>query len=194
MIDFKKQPKSKDEIQKALKKPSLKPGLEKYNFIMQTLKKVDVSTDALFQKKFKGFYRVRRNEDFCKLYFSILEIHKRKNTEPTFSELLDTFLDKFKKIEASYMSKLLATINDNFPVYDRNVLAILRISKPSYLLSTDDRKKKICEIYSMLIKWYSDFIPSDEGKKWLELFNQEFPNTHISSTKKIDSILWALYG
>jgi len=194
VIDFNKQAISTDRIKKALKKASLKTGLEKYNFIMQTFKEVDVSTDIFFQKKFKGFYRVRRNDDFCKLYFSMLETYKRKNAEPVFSELLDTFFEKFEKLEASFISKMLATINDSYPIYDRNILAILRISKPSYLLSPEDRKNKICEIYAMLIKWYNDFIPSDEGKKWLKLFNDEFPNTRISSIKKIDLILWVLYG
>ena len=35
-------------------------GLDKYQFIMEQLKKTDVSIDADFQRTFNGFYIVRR--------------------------------------------------------------------------------------------------------------------------------------
>ena len=194
MINFNKQPISSGRIKKALKNTRVKTGLEKYVFIMKSLKKVDASKDFSFQKIYKGFYRVRRNDDFCKYYFSLMEIYKESKTTPVFSELLKLFFVKFQKLEASFISKMLATIDDNLPVYDRNVLAILQIKKPNNLLSANDRYIKICDIYSMLRQWYSYFIPSEEGKKWLNLFNGEFPNSGISSVKKIDLILWALYG
>ena len=37
-------------------------GLDKYQFIMEQVRKTNVSTDDVFQRTFNGFYIVRRNE------------------------------------------------------------------------------------------------------------------------------------
>ena len=56
--------------------PEIHIGLKKYINIMNALYTCDVPQDTEFQRKYKGFYRVRRNSEFCKLYFEYMEQHK----------------------------------------------------------------------------------------------------------------------
>ena len=44
-------------------------GLDKYQLIMSEVHKTDVSKDLQFQKTFNGFYIVRRNTAWRKIYF-----------------------------------------------------------------------------------------------------------------------------
>ena len=44
-------------------------GLDKYQFIMEQVRKTNVSTDDVFQRTFNGFYIVRRNQAWRKVYY-----------------------------------------------------------------------------------------------------------------------------
>ena len=103
MIDFNKQPISSGKIKIALKNTRVKISLEKYVHIMKTFKEVDVSKCISFQKTYKGFYKVRRNDDFCEYYFSLMETYKKSKATTEFPKLLKSFFDKFQKHEASFI-------------------------------------------------------------------------------------------
>lgn len=58
-------------------------GLDKYQFIMDQVKKTDISTDVDFQRIFNGFYIVRRNQAWRMVYYEHFESVKggtRKST------------------------------------------------------------------------------------------------------------------
>ena len=61
-------------------------GLDKYQFIMEQVKKTDVSIDSDFQRTFNGFYIVRRNEAWRKVYYEYFE--NVKGGTPTFASIL----------------------------------------------------------------------------------------------------------
>ena len=48
-------------------------GLDKYQYIMEQVKITDISADADFQRTFNGFYIVRRNEAWRKVYYEHFE-------------------------------------------------------------------------------------------------------------------------
>jgi len=175
----------------AIRDDKIKYGLEKYEIIMKEYRSnINVSKEKEFQKKFKGFYRLRRNESFCKEYFSFLQNNRRNR--PIFTDTLTFFYRKFNKVEISFISKLFATIDENLPIYDRNVIKSLGIKKHDSALCGDAKIQKAGEIYNELIQWYTKFINTDEGKLWGKLFDMQYPQNNISSVKKIDFILWKL--
>ena len=53
-------------------------GLDKYQYIMTHVMETDVSADEDFQRIFNGFYIVRRNEQWRKVYYSYFEEVKKK--------------------------------------------------------------------------------------------------------------------
>jgi len=97
---------------------------------MKTLKKVDVSTNREFKKRFNGFYRIRqRTPEFYDGFYKKLEASKEGKC-PTFAEVLDYFWQQSHRIEASFSSKLVATINPELPVWDKEVLRNLKLKNP----------------------------------------------------------------
>ena len=82
---------------------SKKRGVEKYADIMKAFLSVNVATDKAFQRKFNGFYRVRRNEEWQGYYYSIME--QGKISEFSFEQVLRELYVKTGKVEASFVSK-----------------------------------------------------------------------------------------
>jgi hypothetical protein len=165
------------------------PGLKKYQDIMDGLQKVDVSSDAEFQKKYNGFYKVRqREEKFYLTYYSYMEVCKSKGTD--FEKTLRYLYSKLNRIEASFSSKLVATINSEMPIWDVYVLKNLDKKTPSQYSKT--RLEDTINLYKEIVKWYSVFVKTNDGEEMIKIFDQNYPSNSISNTKKIDFILWQI--
>jgi len=162
-------------------------SLATYLWLMEQLHLVDVSTDITYQKKFKGFYKVRRKQAFCDVYFNILEKNKR-NQNLRFEEVLLS-LQSTGRIEASFTSKLLATINPLLPVLDKEVLIHLTGSL-AMSASTGDPLKDCAIKYKSMVSYYREFIKAEEGKVILNSFQEKHPDAPITDLKKIDFVLW----
>lgn len=180
---------NKYDVEIALKK--IKQGLEKYIKIIDRLHKVNVHKDKEFQKLYNGFYRVRqRKADFYEIYYDYLE--NNKCNEVTFGEAIKYIYDRTGRVEASFASKLVANINPNLPIWDSFVLSNLNIDKPKQYKKSEVRIKESIEAYKILQDKYENFLLTNNAKVLIELFNNEYQNTCISDTKKIDFILWQI--
>lgn len=165
-------------------------GLKKYQWIMKAFKETDVSTNREFQRKFNHFYRIRqRTPEFYASFYQKLEASK-KGKCPTFGEILEYFWSIFQRIEASFSSKLIATVNPNLPVWDNEVLRNLKLRKPYYYEIDELRLEKTKKLYALMRKWYADYLKTEECRKQLADFDKRFPHSGITDTKKIDLILW----
>lgn len=167
----------------------LEPGLHKYKVIMEKLNSTDVSKDKEFQKLFNGFYRIRqRKQEFYQAYYLILEESKGKNC--SFGEILEKIYKETGRFEASFSSKLFATVAPHKPVWDSFVLQNLGLKAPY----TNDKRRmeKIIILYDEISKWYEEFLHTQEAKEILSLFNDKYPNANITDVKKIDLILWQI--
>jgi len=160
-------------------------GIEKYKWIMARVHEADVSSDAVFQKFFNGFYRMRqRPANFYQCYYSYLERNKN-NLNLTFEDVVTYLYQKTGSIHASFSSKLLATVNPDMPIWDKFVLQNLGLRAPYYY--EKDRLQKTIRLYREICDWYQ----SEEAIDKLKSFDKLFPNTNISNVKKIDFMLWA---
>lgn len=168
---------------------NIEPGLKKYKSIMDNFHKVDVSKDVEFQREFNGFYRIRqRPKYFYSTYYSLLEKCK---TEPLgFSEILKTLYKEIDRFEASFSSKLLATIDPSMPIWDIFVLENLNLKRPAQY--SKSRFDDTVKLYNKIVQWYDKIIISEEGRLMLEIFDNKYPKSGISNVKKIDFILWQI--
>lgn len=167
----------------------IEPGLFKYLYIMERFHKTDVSKDLEFQKRFNGFYRIRqRKPEFYNEFYNFMKEHKDK--EVSFDLVLEHFYNTFERVEASFSSKLVATINPNLPVWDEFILKNLGLKKPAY--GTKNRINKTIELYNSIIKWYEDFLQTDDSIRMIQLFDERYKGVDITDTKKIDLILWQI--
>ena len=166
--------------------PKVEIGLNKYYWIQQNLHSQNISTNLEFQRNFNGFYRIRRNSEWRKHYFDLLE--KAKESEITFEKVLEKIYADTGRLEASFASKLVATINPDLPVIDRFVLNNTGLKLPYY--SSLERKRKIIRVYDDLIANFVDFLESSTGDFLIKRFKEMYPLHNITSTKIVDLVLW----
>lgn len=178
---------SVDDAIEALRE--VKTAMQHYTSIMNKVWNTDVSADKDFQREFNHFYRIRRNEEWRKKFYRIFEDTKQK-TAPNFAEVLEELYAQTGNVEASFASKMVATLNPNKPIWDSMVLSVL-LMKPE----TKNGKATVSSViscYNDIDRWYYDFKKHPTAKEWIRKFDKAFPEyKDISATKKIDFILWA---
>jgi len=163
-------------------------GLEKYTWIMHNFKRIDVSLDRKFQERFNEFYKMIRNEPgFYGAFYRKLEASKEGEC-PTYGEILDYFWIGFHRIEASFSSKLIATVNPNLPLLDRFVLENLGLKKAQPY--ENNRLEKTKKLYDDIKEWHANHLKTQQGRSQIAEFDRHFPNSCVTDTKKIDFILW----
>ena len=164
-------------------------GLDKYARIMEKFNKVDVSQDKDFQREFNGFYIVRRNAEWRKIYYDLFESIRRK--EATFSKIITFLFERTGNIEASFSSKMLATMYPDMPIWDRYVVQNLNLKLTGK--TKQETLKNAVELYSDIEKWYQEFLLTEDAKICIALFNSTLPNySWLSDVKKVDFFLWSI--
>ncbi len=164
-------------------------GLDKYQYIMNQVKKTNVCMDADFQRTFNGFYIVRRNEAWRKLYYEYFE--NIKGGTPTFANIITHLYECTGNVEPSFSSKMLATILPEKPIWDRYVIHNLNMELIG--VTKHERLENAIVLYADIEKWYMDFLQTDKAKECIEVFDQVLPDYKwLSNIKKIDSILWSI--
>ena len=182
----------KEKISNALWKRRHK--IRKYVEIMYDLKCTNghAASDENFQKKYKYLYGMNLShlsDDFYKTYFKFLEDNYNNKSIP-FEKIIKTMSKASGRIETSFSSKLLATINPDRAVWDRNVREHLGIPKVKSISKAielyDELETSLAEDYLCLVDEYryiveKTFITED----WYGLID-------ITDIKIIDFILWSL--
>lgn len=165
-------------------------GLDQYQVIMSKAQQVDVSADAAFQQSFNGYYRIRRNAPWRESYYRLFE-HLKHAEQVTFDGILDALYAQTGNVEASFSSKMLATLRPEMPIWDQYVVRNLGLKVPS---ATDpQRLDQVKALYASLVRWYEEFLTTDNAKVCLNKFDEMLPDyTWVSDVKKIDSYLWSI--
>lgn len=164
-------------------------GLDKYAWIMRHVRVVKVSTDLDFQRTFNGFYRVRRNADWREIYYEFFETAKKQMV--TFEQILRLLFEKTGQIEASFSSKMLATLCPDRPIWDSLVLQNLGIKLTGK--TQQEKLDNAVALYADIEKWYRDFLDTENAKECLSVFERTLPEyTWLSDVKQIDFFLWSI--
>lgn len=170
-------------------KTRLEKSLEisKYVYIQENFLNIDISENEKFQKIFNGFYKVRRNQDWRYKYYEYFQDIKDKKLS---FELIITHLEQsLGRVEPSFSSKMLATINPEMPIWDSKVLNCLGLEN-----AWDSQRtvKNAIDIYNQIVEWYKEYLKTEEAKHNIKVFDMWFPQytKKISDVKKIDYILW----
>ena len=174
---------SRRAIDKAL--PRVVKGLTQYLWLQSELHKTDVSGDREFQRRFNHFYRVRRGAAWQRAFFPLLE--RSKTRRNSFAAILRTLHQATGRWEASFASKLHATVNARSAVIDYIVLKNTGLKLPSI---DGDRSKAIGKLRSELHRGLTDFLRRPNGKYLVRRFRALYPQARISDIKKLDFVLW----
>ncbi len=170
-------------------------GFEKYQAIMNSIHSVDISSNAGFQKLFNDYYEVRRNEDWRKGYYQYFQSVKT-NRNITFDTIIEHLFYNLKTnrgrqhpVEASFSSKMLATINPRMPILDSQVLNNMNLSISGE--TPEDKLTSAKSVYRDICDRYMEYIGSRDCIKAISIFDDYFPDyTDMTMERKIDWFLW----
>ncbi len=152
-----------------------------------------------FKKGFVKLYKLRRNEDFRKVYFDLLQNYDSGFKEQNRADALRLIIEELQKapgnVELSFATKLMATADDSVPIWDSYVEAVIKQWYPKEFAAASKQKGIDAAIakFSLLEGFYEELEANGEAQAYVEVFDQQFPNSGISDAKKIDYVLWA-YG
>lgn len=180
---------TEQEITEAIVEKAL--GLKKYDSIMETFKEKKIDEDVEgFQTDFDAFYKIRNDVTWRAKYFKFMEENKGNNNL-SFEKVINAISDE--RVEASFASKLLATIKPEQPIWDQYVLKFFGENPQLKSKDKDDRIEEAIEKYKILEEKFNEFKDSSDGKLCIDTFDKLAPHyTHINKTKKIDFILWCM--
>lgn len=145
-------------------------------------------------RKFYVMYSAGLTEKHFEIYFQLLE-RKIDDLEKILSDLFEIKRRKGdNSVQFSFATKLLHTINNDLPIYDKHIGEVAKLSQPNdNSLSKEQRIAKRVEIYNKLINFYNDILQQKEIQKLIRVIRQEFnwSKEKISDLKVLDYILWA---
>lgn len=158
-------------------------GLDRYEDIIQN---IDPSTPN-FQKLFNGYYRVRRNDQWRKSYYTLF--CKAWKSCYSFDQIITELYKSTGNIEPSFSSKMLATIDTKKPIWDKYVLNNLGLKLTGK--TQEEKLQNAIALYVQIESWYEDYFNTKNAKACIKKFDQWLPAyTWMSDTKKIDCLLW----
>ena len=149
-----------------------------------------------FKKLFLIFYGTRISQIptyFDKLfdnnlYNSLQRVKNFDELENIYEELLDSFYSDSDKYQYSYISKLVHTINPNFPIYDSNVIVALGLKESP---DTEQRRKEFWSIiYKKIYNIYQIIVEKELLKEVIENFSIKREITSMNNIKILDFLFW----
>lgn len=177
-----------NSIAKLLKRRDVEKLLE----INAARRAPEMVTTKKYQSKFKGYYRIRRGDQFCKPYFKLLRHHLERKTKPALKAILFALHKKTNEWHLSFSSKLLATLDDSEPIYDRNVATMLCV--PHGALKANRWAEQVEERMDLLKCRLKNIVSSSTWGQHEAAFNKAFPEaSHLNSLRKADLMIWASY-
>ena len=161
-------------------------GLDRYKEIMNG----DPSSSE-FQRMFNGYYRIRRNAEWRSIYYALFT--KAREEHYTFAQIITSLYHATGNVEASFSSKMLATIDSSKPIWDQYVLQNLGLELTGK--TQDEKLENAIVLYDAILDWYDEYLKSEDAKKNIQEFNRWLPQySWVSDVKKIDCLLWSKRG
>ena len=162
--------------------------MDRYRYLMSRVGQTDVRADADFQRTFNGLYMVRRGAPWRKAFYELFETEKT-NRDRSFQQVLASLHQATGRIEASFASKLLATLDPSMPVYDSWVrinLSLKTRTGPPAL-----RMPNLCTDYAQISSAYAWMVGQPEWLRMRTSFDDALPDLRgLGDVKKIDLLLW----
>ena len=175
---------TKAQIDAAL--PAIATGLNKYLWLQANRDSSDLRSNPLYKRRFNHFYKVRRGKEWQDHFYGLLEAKKGKRV--CFSEVLKALYQATNRYEASFASKLLATVEPSMPVIDSIVFRNLNLRLPAS--NSRDRAVRICRLHARLIAYFNEFLSMENGKYLVQSFCKTYPGIDITEINMLDLVLW----
>jgi hypothetical protein len=169
--------------------PSVSIGLHQYQYIQTLAAGLTVFEGALvFRKRFNHFYRVRRAPAWQEDFYALMTA--AKGTALTFRQVVERLHVSTGRYEASFASKLFATLHPASPVIDSVVLENLGLRLPTSTEAHPQRIGGIVQVHVALANDFAAFLATPMGVYLVAAFDAMYPASGITDEKKVDLVLW----
>src|SRR5262245_59963745 len=147
----------------------------------------DVAHDRGYQTAFNAFYPVRRGAAWRSAFFALLQ--QEKSRRQPFAKVLGALHAATGRVEASFASKLAATVDPDKPVIDSFVLKNvgLRLPPPG---AVEVRLVRVEQLHERLGSMYAEFLDTETGRYLVERFGEAYPEQAVTRVKMLDLGLW----
>lgn len=172
--------------------------IDKYEYIMKKINEVNVYENMNFRKTYCTYYGLNRNtsKEYQDKYFAYMEKNKSR-TSITYEEALVDLRELTNRVDYSFTSKLLHTINPNMPILDKHLMRLLGFplkeigkNRLSYYVKIH---KIVADEYEQIKNNFSNGNENTKIYNALKWFDEAFPKyKELSVSKKIDSILFRM--
>ena len=168
-----------------------------YRSICAGIVGVDLREDLAepLRRQFNGYYGVRRNVVWRERFYDRFETAKssKKSGRALFAEVIEGIHDDTGRVEASFASKLVATLRPDVPIIDSVVRKWLSTqgTTPPFKGGAEG----VTAYYAWLCDVMQDLSQSPEAQDWGVVFEVAFPTAEgqvaIPAMKQLDFLIWA---
>lgn len=167
--------------------PRVRRGLGQYRSLQARLYATDCRTDRAFQRDFNRYYRIRRGPSWQGVFYDLME--REKTERRGFEAVLRDVHAQLGLFEASFASKLVASVDPSLPVIDQFVLKNFELSLPAR--TAPSRIEGIVVVHQQLAGAYARILASPEGRAAVAQFDAAYPDSaDLHGLKKLDLLLW----
>lgn len=164
-------------------------GLDGYAQIQRAARETDVSADAAFQRLYNRFYRVRRNAKWQTVYYEIMQ-REKASADLSFEDVLREMHKHTGNVEASFTSKMIATLDPDRPIWDSIVLKRLGLKLKG--TTAQAKLENAIGVYESIVGWYADYLATEDAAQNIALFDELLPDyAWLTPVKKVDFLLWS---
>jgi len=167
----------------------LTKAVEKYNGLQAACRQVDIANDVEFQRKFNGYYRIRRGRKWRTAFYNLFEKAKGKQSAVGFRDVLVELHTVTERMEASFVSKLVETLSPGLPIIDSVVLKHLGLRLP--WKGVEGRLAKIVSVYEQIAEEFDDYLKTENGKYLVDRFRLVYDAPNIKPVRMLDFVVWA---
>lgn len=129
---------------------------------------------------------MRRGPAWQEAFYGLMARAKQGNLR--FLDVLHALYGATGRYEASFGSKLIATLDPSQPVIDAVVLTNVGLRLPPY--ADRDRAARICDVHRQLVSLFAVFLGEENGEYLVRAFSRSYPNAKITNVKMLDLVLW----
>lgn len=178
-------------------------NLEQHFHDYKELKRLHISANIAENEDYQGKYAqywgmngAGLNQSFRHQYFILLQ-RIRNNNQLSLTEIVDTLYnypindEGTQKIQFSFATKLLHTVDNTTPIYDSFINAFYFFPPINNNNNYEFRKNQYMNLYSFLKKEYKRILDNDLLLPSMTLMKSRFQINELTDYKIIDSIIWS---
>lgn len=171
-----------------------------YAQIMNKVQTVNVSVDHNFKDTFCEYYGLNGFTDlsFQNDFFNYMQQIKSKNPLPSYRDVMEQLWKQTGRVDYSFSSKLLHTLNPNSPILDRHVLRLLGFEKKGSG-KPESRIDYYSDVYETVKAEYAQITEALKNGctskicNALRALDSKYPKgSYLSTARKIDCLLFRL--